>query len=1130
MRPPDDPSGYAPTRLAPTPPIVDPGATTGGDSGPATGFVLRATTGRYEIGAEIARGGMGVVYRARDTALGREVAVKVLQDRFGLDSGAARRFADEARIMAQLQHPAIPPVHDLGTLPDGLPFLAMKLIQGQTLESLLAARLDPSADRGRFVAAFEQVCQALAYAHAHGVIHRDLKPANVMVGAFGEVQVMDWGLAKVLAGRPVEAAGPAGVGTSADVHGLRDTESSITQAGSVLGTPAFMPPEQAAGAVGQVDSRSDVFGLGGILAVILTGQPPFAADSAEHMLLKAAHEDVTDCFARLDACGAEPELVALCRRCLSPKPGDRPADAGELARAVAELREAADERARRAETEKAAADVRAAAQRRQARLRLALAGAIGLLLLAGGVFAWHADRQAADEQARRGRNADAVASLLSQAEEALTAGDTRRAAVSLDAADRRAAEGGADDGAARLARLREDLAALRGLDAVDQFRWVPVENNLPDNAAVASRLRAALAAGGLDPDVPEPKALAARVDDSTVRDRLVAALDQLLAIGRSSQLRAALRAADPDPYRDAVRDARSAGDRRRIAELAGRPEAADQPSGFVAVLGEEAAVPVERRRVLLAAAVARRPGDLGLLMALGRSYQMGQPGADERLRWFQAAAAVAPANPAIQNCLGVALSLKKDYDGAIACYKEALRLDSRYTLSLNNLAVALSGKKDYDGAIAYLEETLRIDPKFALAHNNLGDARRGKKDYDGAVAGYQEALRLNPRYADAHINLGTTLMDKKDLYGAIDHFREAVRLAPKNANAHHHLAVALREKHDYDGAIACCKKAIRLDPRFVVAHNSLGLALTDKGDYDGAIASYQKALRLDPDFALGHLNLGVALMHKKDYDAAIARFQEALRLEPTYANAQNNLGWAKAEKGDLDGAIACFREAIWLDARLPWAHSNLGEALETRGDLDGAVACYREAVRLDPKHPHAAAALPRAERMQALLPRLPGVLAGTDRPATPREALDFADLCRQPFQRQYAAAVRLYEEAAGEARARQYDAACSAALAGCGEGADAPADSAGRAALRAKALAWLRAELDPLRKQAASPGAAARRATAAKLSQWLQSPDLAGVRPGRRIDLPDAERAAWNSLWADVEAALAEARKPPTPP
>ncbi|HEY7330524.1 MAG TPA: serine/threonine-protein kinase [Gemmataceae bacterium] len=348
-----------------------------------------APSGRYALGDEIARGGMGVIYRATDTALDREVAVKVLQDHFAPDSGVARRFAGEARIAAQLQHPAIPPVHDLGTLPDGRPFLAMKLIKGQTLDALLRARPDLSAERGRFVAIVEQVCQAIAYAHAHNVIHRDLKPENVMVGAFGEVQVMDWGLAKVLTDRPA-AADPLETTAETRVVSLRDSDGSFTQAGSVLGTPAFMPPEQAIGAIGKVDRRSDVFGLGAILAVILTGRPPFTAASAETTRVKAARGKVEECFARLDACGADPELLALCKRCLAPEPADRPTDAGDVARAVAALRAAADERARRAELDKvrlegeqAAAEARALERRKRRRLWLGAAAALVLAALAG---------------------------------------------------------------------------------------------------------------------------------------------------------------------------------------------------------------------------------------------------------------------------------------------------------------------------------------------------------------------------------------------------------------------------------------------------------------------------------------------------------------------------------------------------------------------------------------------------------------------------------------------------------------------------------------------------------------------------------------------------------------------------
>src|SRR5262245_54442 len=161
----------APADPAATHPVADPAATTGWDDRPTAPSPPATPANRYALGEEIARGGMGVVCRATDTVLGREVAVKVLQGRFGPASGAAHRFADEARITGQLQHPGIPPVHDLGTLPDGRPFLAMKLIKGRTLEELLRHRPDPAADRGRFVVVFESICQALAYAPAHDVIH-----------------------------------------------------------------------------------------------------------------------------------------------------------------------------------------------------------------------------------------------------------------------------------------------------------------------------------------------------------------------------------------------------------------------------------------------------------------------------------------------------------------------------------------------------------------------------------------------------------------------------------------------------------------------------------------------------------------------------------------------------------------------------------------------------------------------------------------------------------------------------------------------------------------------------------------------------------------------------------------------
>ena len=240
----------------------------GASEGHGAPDVAADPTFRYDLREMIAQGGIGEVYLADDRTLGRQVAVKILQSRYHTGSAVANRFVDEARISAQLQHPGIPPIHDLGTLPGGRPFLAMKLIKGQTLADLIAERPNPGADRGRFLAAFEQVCQAVAYAHARRVIHRDLKPQNIMVGSFGEVQVMDWGLAKVL-GRPTGQTRPSDSeeGMATEILSARDdSDGSQTQSGSVLGTPAYMAPEQAVGAVEQVDERSDVSapGLGAV--------------------------------------------------------------------------------------------------------------------------------------------------------------------------------------------------------------------------------------------------------------------------------------------------------------------------------------------------------------------------------------------------------------------------------------------------------------------------------------------------------------------------------------------------------------------------------------------------------------------------------------------------------------------------------------------------------------------------------------------------------------------------------------------------------------------------------------------------------------------------------------------------
>jgi serine/threonine-protein kinase len=291
---------------------------------------------RYLIGQELGSGSIGQVIGARDQHLGREVAIKILHDGEGLSRDGVARFIAEAQITAQLEHPSVVPVHELGIMPGGMPYFSMKLVKGKSLGDIINHLRIGDRDLTRqynYLARlrlFQRLCQGMAYAHAKGVVHRDLKPGNILIGEYGEVQIMDWGLAKTVA--------VSEDGSEEPVATVRQGSNLNAFGGSIAGTPAYMSPEQARGDFGDIGPASDVFALGLMLAELMTltrvyRQPSF------HDSLRAARNPLgeVDIKALAPSAAFSSGIDRVVRKATQPAIEKRYRNAGEMSYEIAKL-------------------------------------------------------------------------------------------------------------------------------------------------------------------------------------------------------------------------------------------------------------------------------------------------------------------------------------------------------------------------------------------------------------------------------------------------------------------------------------------------------------------------------------------------------------------------------------------------------------------------------------------------------------------------------------------------------------------------------------------------------------------------------------------------------------------------
>lgn len=913
-----------------------------------------ATVGRFKILDVLGEGGSGRVLRAHDPTLGRDVALKIVRASLAADEAACERFVAEAHVCAGLQHPGIVPIHEFGRLDDGRPYFAMKIVEGQTFAELMRGATRGAAARG-FVEIFEKVCQTLAFVHAHGVLHGDLKPHNVMVGAFGEVQVMDFGFARNA--RAGDDAVRAAQWPLTPILPASDASDAATDGASsrirIGGTLAYMAPEQARGDDAAVSTRTDVFGLGAMLCEILTGQPPYRARTKAELMLRASKGWLDDAHERLAHCDAERELVELATQCLAIDPAARPADAGAVAHAVSSHLRSLAKRARDAELEAEKARAVAAHEARARRLTLALSIALIAVVLVPAVLML---RAAHERDERRGAAEHAVGAALERTR--LLAVDARAASHDVNAAWDKALEAaraatalaeGPDVGAGTraaalelatgVARERDDAAAKARI--VARLADLRPHGRVEAPAALDAKYRAAFVDFGIDVGGVDVTTAAQVIRADRARDALVDGLDDWMWMQRRHRVPDAnawrrtidlALGADDDALRQQVREAVRADDAQRLLEIAAVDAIANEPARSLVLLARGLAESDHRDEAIRVYRIAsfRHPDDMRLSHDL--AAQLGlldNPPLEEITRLYSMALAVRPDDAHVMTDLGRALLLRGERANAATV----------------------------------MERAVTLAPDDARAHMLLGIARMQLGQLEAAVTPLARAVELGQ--AVAVVNLEDTYVRLGRDEDALNAVERVARKANDPAIVLH-CAVRLMQLRRFDECERAISRTLAALPQHVGALQLRAMLEVERGNFErakelvgvlrsaaanasGAERDQQFERLVDESIAAATT---IEAAPQPDF-AAMTTFDVAFRAAVAYRIGQ--VEWAArafeflGERAIDEGAINGFHPAAVLSAaeyaaqlpperRAPWNQRAVEAMAATARDLAASVA------------------------------------------------------------------------------------------------------------------------------------------------------------------------------------------------
>ncbi|MDJ0973273.1 MAG: protein kinase [Planctomycetota bacterium] len=958
---------------------------------------LHKAADRYELVGEIARGGVGIVYKSRDRDIGRDVAMKVLRDEHAERAEVLERFVEEAQIGGQLQHPGIVPIYELGLQADNRPYFTMKLVKGDTLASILTKRAgEPGAERST-LRIFESVCQTMAYAHSRGVVHRDLKPANIMVGPFGEVQVVDWGLAKVLAAGGVADERRARKRAKEDtVVATVRTEGTGSDSvdGMIVGTPAYMPPEQALGQVDDLDERADVFSLGGILCEILTGKPPYVADDTA-AVVKAVRSDLDDALARLDASQADEEMTSLARWCMQPLRGDRPQDANIVAERVGAYLTSVEERAHRsaveqaeaeaetARTEREAAEARTRAQQARQSAKEAQARAeqqvrarrqtraIGFAmaaLLAVGVGAWMWVR--AEDRAVRTAAREQVAAALAEAaffeetESWDAAVGAARKAVQLASSGKApfSVQREAQETFDRLDRLQRIVEAQKQRDDRDRELVRRLESiralRLDDDSLREwdRRYEIAFAEHGLDVNELDPQTLGRKLTASLERTALAGFLDEWALLRRYGlgmptetwePLMEAASIAGGGGWRAQLRSVLRSGSRSELEALARSASYADAASVALLCQALIANGANERAMDLLRKAQQAHPDDVWLNVLLAQQLaRQDPPNWAEAVRFYDVARALRPDSAHIHAALGHGLANLGEVSDATSELRKAVQLQPRFAYALNELGRLVLAAEGPQAALPYVAQALAADPSLAKAHATNAEVLRRLGRTDEARDAARRSIQLDTDLVDGHESLFLVLSDAEDLEGAMAALERAARVESRRGRWKRAAPGAPKGPQPAD--MQRVLRGMRDTARQAAVASYTAQRLEREGEWAKAITAWRQILEANPKSWVAKKRLATVLVLVPDgtlrnLEEAEGLATQTLARSPDNAAAHIVLGVIRLERGDAPGAEQAFTRALagaGATQYRPHAHFGLARAHAAQNAKEKAIAHF----------------------------------------------------------------------------------------------------------------------------------------------------------------------------------------------